>query len=251
MNRTRRHAIAACAVVVLAGCTGPQTSPEPDDDDEIVVLAASSLTEPVTTITRQLRESHPQLRVRVSFAASSTLVTQVNNGADVDVLLLADEESGQKLRGDLTEDRTPTKVATNHLAIATPADNPADIESVEDLSGDVRTVMCAKAVPCGRAATAALEKAGVTPNVISYEANVKATLAKVRLGEADAALVYATDVRAAGQGVHGIAVPKSYDVTTVLPMYTLSDDPDATTFTEAMTSRQGRAVLTAAGFGRP
>ncbi|MDF8262748.1 molybdate ABC transporter substrate-binding protein [Luteipulveratus flavus] len=240
---------ATALATTLAGCGGDE---QPARSKVVTVLAAASLTEAFTDLKKQVEDAHPDVEVRVSFAASSTIVQQVNNHADADVVALADEKAGKTLKPDVLGSAAPRLFATNRLMIATPADNPAHVTGLDSLtSSSVDTVLCAPQVPCGRAAKSVLAKGHVTPHVVSYEQDVKATLAKVRLGEADAAIVYVTDVTAAGTSVRGVALKPDQNVTTRLPIYALNDDEGTRAFVDAVTSSTGRKVLTTRGFGAP
>lgn len=250
MTRTAsvtRVGFAGALVVGVAACGGDSGS----DAGTVTVLAASSLTESVTELKQQVEKEHPGTTVQVSFAASSTLVQQVSQGAPADVVVLADERSAARLPAD-DRARPHQVVATNRLEIAVPPKNPGQVRSVQDLRRqDLDVVLCAPEVPCGRAAATMLAAVKVNPHVISREPNVKATLTKVRLGEADAGVVYRTDVRAAGADVLGVAVPDTQNVITRLPAYRLRDSAAARTFMTALTGEPGRDVLARHGFGRP
>ena len=186
----------------------------------------------------------------MSFAASSTIVTQLSHDAPADVVALADTEAPKRLPKDVSAGKPWTPFATNRLEIVTPRGNPAHVKGLADLA-KVDTVLCAKEVPCGRAATKALTRAGVTPHVVSYEKDVKATLAKVVAGDAEAALVYATDASSAGSKVSGVEVPTTSNVTTTLPVAAWSDTTDATGFARFVRSDEARRVLQQNGFGLP
>lgn len=254
---TRLAAGALAGTVLLAGCSAADSgtgssSSAPVKQRTVTVLAASSLTESFTALKKTLEAQNPGLEVKLSFAASSTLVAQLNNGFDADIVALADEKSATSLKADLVSGRTHRLFASNRLQIATPSTNPGHVTSLATLSsGSVDTVLCAVQVPCGRAADGVLKKAKVKPHVISYEANVKATLAKVSLGEADAAIVYVTDVKAAGGKVHGVDIPAAENTVTRLPIYDLSGTHAAKEFYAAVTSAGFATVLQNAGFGTP
>ncbi|GAB3582257.1 molybdate ABC transporter substrate-binding protein [Calidifontibacter terrae] len=255
MTGTRLAAGALAGAVLLAGCssssdtTSGTSSSQPQQKRTLTVLAASSLTESFTALKKTLEANDPGLEVKLSFGASSTLVTQLNNGFDADIVALADEKSATSLKATGISHRL---FATNRLQIATPAANPGHVTSLKTLSsGSVDTVLCAVQVPCGRAADAVLKKAGVKAHVISYEANVKATLAKVSLGDADAAIVYVTDVKAAGSKVHGVDIPVAENTITKLPIYDLSGSDAAKEFYAAVGSAAFAKVLKDAGFGTP
>lgn len=250
MNRSGARAviglvIGAAGVVAASGC-----SSQHDEKQTITVLAAASLTEPLTTLAHQYEQEHPGTHVVVSFAASSTIVTQLSHGAPADVVALADTETSKKLPADVTKGRRWTPFATNELQIVTPKTNPARVAQLADLE-KADTVLCAAQVPCGRAANKALARAQVRPHVVSYEKDVKATLAKVVSGDAQAAIVYRTDVRAAGAKVTGVNITAASNVTTTLPIAVWSDKDAAKGFAGLVTGEAGRRVLTGDGFGLP
>jgi molybdate transport system substrate-binding protein len=141
------------------------------------------------------------------------------------------------------------------LEIAVPRDNPARVSGLADLArAGVKVALCARQVPCGAAAGKALAAAHVAVRPVSWEPDVKAALSRVRLGEVDAALVYRTDVRAAGSAVHGIEFPESADAVNSYPIGTLavaSHRAAADAFVAYVRSADARAVFLAAGFDPP
>lgn len=250
MRRTVARVAAGCLLGVACATAASGCSSQREEKRTITVLAAASLTEPFTTLAHEYEQQHPGTHVAVSFAASSTIVTQLSHGAPADVVALADTEASKKLPEDVARGKSWTPFATNELQIVTPRGNPAHVSNVADLA-KADTVLCAKRVPCGRAADKALAKAEVRPHVVSYEKDVKATLAKVISGDAQAAIVYATDVRAAGTKVTGVAIPAATNVTTTLPIAVWSDNSTAKGFADLVRSDAGRRVLTGDGFGLP
>ncbi|NHN55572.1 molybdate ABC transporter substrate-binding protein [Calidifontibacter sp. DB0510] len=249
MKRSVSAIAVALVVTASAGVSACGSSDASGKRGTITVLAASSLTEAFGQLKTSLERQNPGLTIKISYAASSTLVTQVNNGAPADVVALADTTSAQQLS---TTSKKPTIFATNRLEIAVPPSNPGAVTGLASLAkASTSVVLCAKQVPCGRAADKVLTRAGIRPQVISYEANVKATLAKVRTGDADAAVVYATDVAAAGSAVKGVPIPAAQNTVTQLPIVQLTDSPDAALFVSAVTSASGRKTLQSFGFGMP
>lgn len=217
----------------------------------MVVLAASSLTEPLTAIAKDFETGHPQVDVQVSFAASSTVVTQVNQGAPADLIALAGMTSVAAL-----DQRRVTgairSLAGNTLEIATPPGNPGQVKAITDLSRpSLKVVLCAATVPCGKAAAKALSLAKVQAHIVSYETDVKATLGKVRLGEADAAIVYHSDVVSAGAQVHGVQIPASVNQRLSYPLIRLTDDPATVELVAFALSERGRKRLREHGFLTP
>jgi molybdate transport system substrate-binding protein len=216
----------------------------------VTVLAAASLTEAFDAIKAQVQAAHPGLTVHVSYGSSATLVQQVNQGAPADVIALAGESAAQPLDPSLVKD---TRVfATNVLEIAVPPDDPGHVTSVADLGRPgLKVVLCAETAPCGKAATTTLEKAKVNASVVSREIDVKATLAKVRLGEADAAIVYHSDVISAKGAVTGIPIPGDVNTTLRYPIITLDENPATTAFVDAVLSSSGLKTIESFGLGAP
>jgi molybdate transport system substrate-binding protein len=143
-------------------------------------------------------------------------------------------------------------IARNTLEIATPAGNPARVTGLGDLArGDLDVVLCAATVPCGKAADEVLARAGVEAHVVSREVDVTATLAKVRLGEADAAVVYRSDVASAKGAVTGVEIPDGQNTVLDYPMARFDDDPAVTAFADYVAGPEGTRALTAAGFLAP
>lgn len=252
MSRTVA-ALAALTALLLTGCSG--SVDDPGSDDVLTVYAASSLTAPFTELGKRFEAEHPGVTVEFSFAGSSDLVAQIQEGAPADVFASADEANMDKLAADGLAASAPVPFATNTLEIVVPADNPAGIRSLADLeSTDVQLVVCAPEVPCGAAADRLAEQAGVTLTPVSEEQKVTDVLAKVSSGEADAGLVYVTDVRAAGDAVRGIDVPGADSVVNVYPVAPVSTAVDpalAREFVDLVVSDAGQQVLRQAGFGPP
>ena len=251
--RVASHTAAALALALsVAGCSdaGGASGNEPTRHT-VVVLAASSLTESLTAIAKDFEATHPGTDVQLSFAASSTVVTQVNQGAPADLIALA----GTSAAGPLDARRivgVSRSLASNTLEIATPPSNPGKVNAITDLSRPtLKVVLCAATVPCGRAAAKALSAAGVVAHIVSYENDVKATLAKVQLGEADAAIVYHSDVVSAGARVRGVQIPASVNQTLDYPLIRLTDDPTTIELATFLLSDQSRKRLRDNGFLTP
>jgi molybdate transport system substrate-binding protein len=252
----KRVVALAAAVMVLsatAGCGG-NGGPE-GGSGKLTVYAAASLTETFEELGARFEKEHRGVDVRLNFGGSSDLVSQIRSGAPADVFASADEANMDKLAADDLTESAPGVFATNTLQIVVPPDNPAGVESLQDLADpDLRLVVCAPEVPCGAAARKVAESADVTLHPVSEEQSVTDVLAKVRTGEADAGLVYVTDVIAAGDAVQGIAFPESDAVVNRYPIAVVADteQPDlAEAFVELVLSDAGQTVLRRAGFGRP
>ncbi len=221
----------------------------------ITVFAAASLKETFTRIAADFEAKNPGIKVTLNFAGSSDLVTQISQGAPADVFASADTRNMAKLTDAKMIDGAPANFATNVLEIAVPPSNPASIGSFADLARQgVKVVVCAPQVPCG-AATDTVEKAtGTTLTPVSEESSVTDVLGKVTSGEADAGLVYVTDVRTAGDKVTGILFPESDQAMNTYPIATLGTSRNkdlAQAFIAAVTGSEGKKVLSDAGFGTP
>ena len=217
----------------------------------LTVLAAASLTDVFEELAEDFEEDH-DVEVEFSFGSSTDLAEQAADGAPGDVLSTADETSMQ-----IAEDAGVTgdvvNFATNVLVIVTPPDNPAGIETPDDLA-DATWVRCADEVPCGRVALGVLEANGITAEPASLEEDVRATLDKVISGEADAGLVYATDAVAAGADVATIEIPGAEEQLTSYFAATLEQAESADLAQEwiyLLTSDIGQQALTEAGFELP
>ncbi|HYI52856.1 MAG TPA: molybdate ABC transporter substrate-binding protein [Microlunatus sp.] len=256
----RRAVVVATATALLvtgAGCStsGPAGAGTSADRRTLTVFAAASLKGTFTTLGQQFETAHAGTEVAFSFGGSADLVSQLQQGAPGDVFASADTSNMDKAIGDDLVRGDPVSFAANTLEIAVPPDNPAAITSFDDLAADgVELVVCAPQVPCG-AATEKVEAAtGVTLRPVSEENSVTDVLNKVTTGEADAGLVYRTDVRAAGDELAGVPFVEAGEAVNVYPIAVLtgSEDADlAQEFVDLVTGTEGQRVLAAAGFGRP
>jgi molybdate transport system substrate-binding protein len=191
--------------------------------------------------------------VTFSFGASSTLAQQIESGSPGDVFASADERTMNSVAQASDVRGTPKIFALNKLEIAVAPGDPKRIAGLADLARrDLQVALCAPQVPCGAFAAQALARARVTVPRASQEQDVKAVLTKVRLGEADAGIVYATDVRAAGSSVAGVAIPDSLNVVARYPIVLLrSASPAAQGFVDFVLSPAGAAILRRYGFSIP
>lgn len=219
----------------------------------LTVLAASSLTEAFEELRADFERAHPDVTIEFSFAASSELAAQIQQGAPGDVFASADDVNMQKVLDSEDVTDPPTVFARNRLEIAVEQGNPKGIAGLDDLDeGGLLVILCAEEVPCGRFADEALANADVTITPASRAENVKAALAPVELGEADAAMVYVTDVRASGQ-VDGVPIADE-NVTATYPIGITSDSGKrdvAEAFIRFVTSPAGQRVLAEFGFLEP
>jgi len=250
------------AALLLVTATAACSDDDPDSADPggdggatLTVFAAASLTSSFEQLGESFEKSHEGVQVDFNFAGSSDLVAQVQSGAPADVFASADEANMDKLTADDLQGSDPELFATNTLEIVTPPDNPADVQSLEDLADpELNLVICAPEVPCGAASQSVAEAAGVTLEPDSEEQSVTDVLGKVTSGEADAGLVYVTDVITAGDAVQGIEFPESASVVNSYPIATVagSENADlAQEFVDLVLSDEGQQVLADAGFGQP
>jgi molybdate transport system substrate-binding protein len=251
MHWTAVAALAGAAVLCTScGDTAPASSSPSALSGTITVFAASSLTAAYTTIGKDFEKAHAGSMVKLSFGGSSTLVAQIQQGAIGDVFASADQPNMQRAvdAGLVTGSRSI--FAHNRLAIVVAAGNPKQITALSDLAhSGLVVVLCAPAVPCGRYATQALQKAGVTVKPASQETDVKAVVSKVALGEADAGIVYVTDVKAAGATVQGVTIPLGQNVVVDYPVAVLKDSQNAPLAKAFVSYLLGGGQLTLARYG--
>jgi molybdate transport system substrate-binding protein len=255
---TRRVAALGGTILLLAALATAcgDDSGDPDGGGAtLTVYAAASLTATFTEIGQAFEEEHQGVQVEFGFGGSSDLVAQIQEGAPADVFASADEANMDKLTADDLQADDPQPFASNTLEIATPPDNPAAIASFADLAAPgVKVVVCAPEVPCGAATVKAEEATGVRLDPVSEEQSVTDVLGKVTSGEADAGLVYVTDVTAAGDAVSGVPFPESSDIVNTYPLVALKDSDHADLaeeFVELVLSDTGQSILEEAGFAKP
>lgn len=240
----------AAATLLLAGCgSGSGSGADSDKRTTLTVFAAASLKNTFTEIGRDFEAAHPGVTVRFSFGGSSDLVSQIQAGAPADVFASADTTTMDKLASSVSDRHD---FASNTLEIAVPPANPAHVATFADLAKPgVKVVVCAPEVPCG-AATAKVETAaGVTIKPVSEEQSVTDVLGKVSTGEADAGLVYKTDVEGAKGTVKGVAFPEASGAVNTYPIAELKTSTAAGQFIDFVLGSRGQHVLAAAGFAKP
>jgi molybdate transport system substrate-binding protein len=255
-NRTPRRRAAlplvaillAALVALTAGC-GDSSTASGGGQRELTVFAAASLTDAFTQLGDEFTAAHPDVKVTFDFAASSDLATQVQQGAPADVFASADDTNMAKV-ADLTDQ--PITFAGNKLMIAVEPGNPKHITGLADLAAnDLKVVLAAPEVPAGKYAQEALARAGVTVHPVSLEESVKGVVTKVSLREADAGIVYVTDVDAAQGRIDGVTIPEGQNVLATYPIATLTDGAhpdDAQAFVDLVLSAAGQKVLAGYGF---
>jgi molybdate transport system substrate-binding protein len=251
-RRTVAATLTAVAALTLAAC-GSDEKPASASalSGTINVFAAASLTGTFTQLGKDFEAAHPGVRVVFNFAGSSALAQQINQGAPADVFASA----APKNMDQVTDKGTATTFAKNKLEIAVPKGNPGKITGLKDFADQNKKIaICAVQVPCGAAAKKVFDATKIVAQPDSLEQDVKAALAKVSLGEVDAALVYRTDVLAAKDKVEGIEFPEADQAINDYPIATLTEAKNADgakAFVDFVLSAQGRTVLTAAGFEAP
>ena len=241
---------AAVALLLTAGCASGGTGTAAGDTT-LTVFAAASLTATFEEIGAEFERTHEGVDVAFSFAGSSDLVAQVQEGAPADVVASADEATMARLTAGGLTAADPVAFASNTLQIVVPAGNPADVSGLADLTGDLDVVVCAPEVPCGDAARRVAARADVTLTPVSEERSVTDVLAKVTTGEADAGLVYVTDVAAAGDAVEGVAFPEAAAAVNVYPIAAVAGSPHAelaAEFVDLVRAGPGQRILRDAGF---
>lgn len=221
----------------------------------VTVFAASSLTAAFTEAGKAFSAANPGTSVTFNFAGSSALVTQIGQGAPADVFASADDANMKKLTDAGEATGAASKFARNSLEILVAKGNPKHIKTVSDLGNSALTVvLCAPAVPCGAAAAATLTKAKVTLTPKSLEDQVKGVVTKVTSGEADAGIVFVTDVSAAGAAAEGVAIPDDVNTITnysIVVTKAATNAAGGSAFIGSIDSAPGRAIMAKYGFLAP
>ena len=253
----RRGSVLFAAALFAAAC-GPAGSSGGADGRRLTltVFAAASLTEAFGELGGRFEASTPGVNVAFDFESSSALARKVRDGAPADVFASADGATMDEVvrAGGAV---APQVVARNRLAVLVAKGNPKQLRGLADLDRPgVVFLLCAPQVPCGWLGTLALDRAGVVAEPASFEANVKAVVAKVTLGEADAGVVYATDVRAAGGEADGVDVEVGADpdleATYPVAVVRRAAHPlAARQFVDFVLSAEGQAILARFGFRAP
>jgi len=249
-------ATTAAPATTAAASTAAATTTTPPVSGNITVLAATSLKGAFTEIGTAFTAANPQSKVTFSFDGSSTLVTQIVQGAPADMFASADQANMDKVTTPGLNSTAPTVFATNLLTIIVAKGNPKKITGVADLAdGKVnKVVLCADGVPCGTYARQILTSAGVTVTPVSNEQNVGGVVTKVTAGEADAGIVYVTDVKAVPEKADSVAIPANINVIAKYPIAALktSSQPQVdAAFTSFLLAPTGQTILAKYGFTGP
>lgn len=219
----------------------------------VTVLAAASLTDAFEEIGDGFEAANPGVKVATSFDGSSALAAAIAGGAPADVFASADQASMARLSAAGLLAEAATTFTANRLQIVVAAGNPLDLRGLADLRGDVVVSLCAPEVPCGAYAAQAFERAGLAPPATGEAEDVKGVLSRVQLGEADAGLVYVTDVLAA-EGVEGVDLAPGQQVEADYPAAVLADAPNpraAAAFLAFLSDGEAQAILRDYGFVPP
>ncbi len=259
-------AVVSAALLLVAGCGSDDSDDKsadasgtpsagasaPAEPSTITVLAAASLTEAFNEASTVYSNNHKDQTVKFSFAGSQELAAQVRQGAPADVIATADTRTMDGLSAEVD---TPQIFARNKLTIIVAPGNPRNVTSLADLAhGDLTVVLAGPTVPVGRYARESLAKAGVEVRAKSEETDVKAVVTRVRMGEADAGIVYSTDAVAAGDDVTAVAIPDQVNVVASYPVAVIKDSGKhgpAIAFTQWLLTPEAQQVLAKYGFVAP
>jgi molybdate transport system substrate-binding protein len=258
--------IPAALLIALAGLLRPAAAPAaPAAGTTLTVFAAASLSEVFTEIGRQFEREHPGVAVRFNFAGSQQLAAQIGQGARADLFAAADERTMAALEEQAGLEGGSRVFARNRLIVIVPRSNPARIHRLEDLAHrGIKLVLGAEAVPVGHYSRVMFENLGhredfgpdfarrVLANLVSEEENVKSVAAKVQLGEADAGVVYRSDVTpAVARKVRLLEIPETANVEARYPVAVLKGAPQAEaarSFIELLLAPAGQEALARHGF---
>ncbi len=256
-------ALLSCLVALAAACR-----PAPPQPVNLTVFAAASLTEAFTEIGNTFQAEHPGVTVNFNFAGSNQLAEQIDQGAPADVFASANtKQMDAAVESGRIDAAAPHPFVKNRLVLVVPAGNPGGVAALQDLAKPgLRLVLAAQAVPVGQYALDFLDRASqeaefgagykdsVLNNVVSYEENVKAVLTKVALGEADAGIVYSSDVTGeAADQVDRLDIPDALNTVAAYPIAALDDSAHPETaqaFVDFVLSPAGQDVLAKHGFVR-
>lgn len=239
----------AFSLLVLSACAGGAND---SASVELKIGAASSMTDVMKELATQFQLENPTVRVVTSPASSAVIAAQLEAGAPLDVFISAGADAMQKARDSQLVGQ-PADFTTNTLEVAVPLANPVRLSTWTDISKkDVETVRCVEAAPCGVATNQLLAKNNISINTVSLDADVRAVLTRVTNNQADAGIVYTTDVRAAGSAVVGLTIPAAANVSTQYQAAVVMRSRQAgaaAEFVAFLSSPAAQATLRNAGFG--
>jgi molybdate transport system substrate-binding protein len=256
---------AGVVAVVLAACSSSGTTSSAPAGGSgssaaklsgtLVVFAATSLTDAFDQIGAQFHQANPGVTVKFNYNGSSSLATSINQGAPADVFASAAPSNMKTVTDAGNAADAPKTFAANQGEIMVGKGNPDHITSVSQLANPaVKVVVCAPEVPCGAVATAIFKNADVTVKPVSEETNVGGVVTKVTLGEADAGIVYVTDVKANEGKATGVPIPAAENDTTEYPIAEVKGAPNASAavaFINYVLGPDGQKVLASFGFMPP
>jgi molybdate transport system substrate-binding protein len=257
-------AVLAAGALALTGCAeatpsassssaAPASSSAAALTGSITVDAAASLSVVFPAMVTSFEAEHPDTTITVNYGGSSALAAAIVSGAPVDVFAAASTATMKTVTNAQLTATAPITVAQNQLEIAVPPSNPGDITGIKDFAKKSKTiVVCAVEVPCGAAAQTAFAAAGITAKPDSYEPDVTSVLTKVENDDADAGMVYVTDVLSAGDKVKGIPLSTADAAITAYPIAAIGSSKNPT-LAAAWVSyvKDNEAVLQSAGFLAP
>jgi molybdate transport system substrate-binding protein len=263
----RRRSSALLLLISMTAATAACGSSASGSDDSgkvsLTVLGAASLSKVLPAIGTRFSGGHPGVTLRFTFAGTDSLVTQIEQGAPADVFAGASEKYGDRLSSEGLV-LAPQVFVTNRLVLVVPPSDPAGIASVKDLTKPIKLVIGAESVPVGSYTRTALKNLDalygdgysekVLANVASNEDSVEGVLSKVRLGEADAGLVYVTDAKAAGAAVKTLELPDEAQAVASYPIAVVKESSHrdvAGEFVDFVLGPECLRLLAAAGFGPP
>jgi molybdate transport system substrate-binding protein len=245
------------ALLITAGCgsgagssSGSSSAPL---GGKLVVFAASSLIDAFPKIATTYQQQYPGWKVEFEFLGSDQLAAQIEQGDPADVYAAASTKYPEQLQSQNLLGKT-TNFATNTLVLATPADNPAGITSVNDI-GNAKLVVGDPSVPIGAYTLTVLDNLGIKPsslNIVSQEAKVTDIVTKLELGEADAGFIYTSDAKTAGDKLKTFQLPASAQATATYPIGIVTGSKNAKAaqqWIDLVMSTQGQQVLVSDGFG--
>ncbi len=222
-----------------------------EDGATVIVFAAASLTDAFEEMAAAFEAANPDADIELTFDGSARLATQIVEGAPAEVFASADEQTmATVVEADLVRG-APRPLAENSLAIVTREGNPDDVRALDDLArSDLVVVLADPAVPVGRYAAAVFDRAGIEVDPATNEANARAVVSRIALGEADVGIAYVTDVPATSDDVDAIPIPRADNLIAQYSIAAIGDDDEtAPEFVDFAVSDEGQAILESHGFG--